>query len=119
MLGEALATYVDSGRFSWIPENFVTGHLEGTFLAVAATNDDRINAEIVSKAIDLGVLVCDASSAARSQIIFGAVHRNEEDVTVAVFTDGRDPSEARRTRDRIAALMTGSTLDAKNRSGPT
>jgi siroheme synthase (precorrin-2 oxidase/ferrochelatase) len=49
------------------------------------------------------VLVCDASSASRSEVIFGALHHGAG-VTLAVFTDGRDPSLARNTRDRIATL---------------
>jgi len=37
-------------------------------------------------------------------VIFGALHTNEGAI-IAVFTDGRDPSHARRTRDRIAHLL--------------
>lgn len=58
---------------------------------------------MVEEARARGVLICDASSGHRSQVIFGALHRGEA-VTVAVFTDGTDPSLARRTRDRIRAI---------------
>ena len=51
-----------------------------------------------------GVLTCDASSAERSEFIFGALHRGNG-LAVAVFTDGADPSLARNTRDRIAAFL--------------
>jgi siroheme synthase (precorrin-2 oxidase/ferrochelatase) len=36
-------------------------------------------------------------------VIFGAL-LEEGDLTLAVFTDGQDPSLARKTRDRIAGL---------------
>ena len=74
------------------------------FLTVAATNDDDRNAAVVRAAIRNGALACDASSAERSQVIFGALHQHD-DTTIAVFTDGHDPSRARRTRDQIANLL--------------
>ena len=88
------------GELLWIRESFREDHLDGAFLAVAATDDEGLNSSLVEAAGRLRILVCDASSAERSQVIFGALHEGEE-VTVAVFTDGRDPSLARKTRDRI------------------
>jgi precorrin-2 dehydrogenase/sirohydrochlorin ferrochelatase len=84
--------------------SFEEGHLDDAFLVVAATDDDELNAEIARLARLRGALVCDASSADRSDVIFGALLADGGN-TVAVFTDGRDPSKARRTRDRIAELM--------------
>jgi len=37
-------------------------------------------------------------------VIFAALLQHD-DVTVAVFTDGRDPAQAARTRDQIADLL--------------
>jgi siroheme synthase (precorrin-2 oxidase/ferrochelatase) len=74
------------------------------FLAVAATDEDDRNAAVVQAAVRNGALACDASSAERSQVIFGALLQSE-DVTIAVFTDGRDPALARRTRDQITDLI--------------
>ena len=90
-----------SGELRWIREPFRNDHLHGVFLAVAATDDDALNAQVAQEALRRGTLVCDASSAERSQVIFGALHRGDG-FTVAVFTDGRDPSRAREIRDRIA-----------------
>ncbi|NIU78087.1 MAG: hypothetical protein GWN71_32400, partial [Gammaproteobacteria bacterium] len=47
---------------------------------------------------------CDASSARHSQVIFGALLESAG-VTIATFTDGRSPTRARETRDRIARLL--------------
>ncbi len=85
-------------------ETFREEHLGGAFLVIAATDDEAQNAAIVRGAGKRGALVCDASSAERSQVIFGALLEGD-DVTVAVFTDGRDPALARKTRDRIALLL--------------
>jgi siroheme synthase (precorrin-2 oxidase/ferrochelatase) len=63
----------------------------------------------VAAAADLGVLACDASAAERSDFIFGALHQGEG-VTIAVFSDGRDPSLSRITRDRIAAFVSAESM---------
>ena len=101
---EELARMAASGEILWRREAFREGHLNGAFLAVAATDDEGSNARLVDRARKLGVLVCDASSEERSQLIFGALHEGEG-ITVAVFTDGENPSRARLFRDRIAAFL--------------
>jgi len=101
---DELAEQIDSGRVRWVRETFREEHVGGAFLAVAATDDDALNAAVVRVAVQSGTLACDASSAERSQVIFGALLEDGE-VTIAVFTGGRDPARARRTRDRIADLM--------------
>jgi siroheme synthase-like protein len=100
-LTEELVGQVRAGHIDWIEDSFREEHLDGTLLAVAATDDDSLNATIVRLGAQGEVLVCDASSAERTEVIFPALHQ-AEDVTIAVFTDGRDPARARKTRDRIA-----------------
>jgi len=103
---EELARMAASGEILWRREGFREDHLHGAFLAVAATDDEGLNARLVDRAKKLGILVCDASSEERSQLIFGALHEGEG-IMVSVFTDGEDPSRARKTRDRIAAFLSG------------
>jgi uroporphyrin-III C-methyltransferase/precorrin-2 dehydrogenase/sirohydrochlorin ferrochelatase len=100
-----LAGQIEAGRPRWVREAFRAEHLEGAWLVVAATDDEALNAAVVGAASRRGALVCDASSAGRSGVIFGALLEGG-DVTVAVFTDGRDPALARRTRDEIEAWLT-------------
>jgi siroheme synthase-like protein len=110
-----LAEQIEAGRIRWVQdsltadgdvERYVQEHPGGAFLMVAATDDEAVNAAVVRSAGQGGALVCDASSGERSQVIFGALLQ-VDDATVAVFTDGRDPERARRTRDRIATLVAG------------
>ena len=68
---------------------------------VMATDDPVLNATGVRTAAEQGVLACDASSMEDSRVIFGAL-LERDGVTVAVFTDGRDPARAARVRDSIA-----------------
>ncbi|MGW8265646.1 MAG: precorrin-2 dehydrogenase/sirohydrochlorin ferrochelatase family protein [Longimicrobiales bacterium] len=94
----------ERGRITWIREAAGARHFDGALLAVAATDDVEENARLTKTAKGLGVLICDASSAERSEIIFGALHV-AEGLTIAVFTDGEDPTRARATRDGIAAFV--------------
>lgn len=101
-----LAEQIEAGRARWVRQAFREEHLDDTLLVIAATDDQATNAAVVRLAGQRNTLVCDASSPRRSEIIFGALlHR--EDSTIAVFTDGRDPAHARRTRDEIADLLAG------------
>jgi len=101
--GGEVAALAEAGEITWLKKAAQEGDLEGSFLAVIASDSEELNAQLVGSAKDRGILVCDASSAERTEVIFGALHHGH-DTTVAVFTDGRDPSLARKTRDRIAEL---------------
>ena len=103
---EALAEQIAAGRVRWGKASFREEHLTDAFLVVAATDDEALNASIVRVAVQCRILVCDASSAERSEVIFGALYQGKN-VTIAVFTDGHDPAQARRTRDQIANLVSG------------
>jgi siroheme synthase-like protein len=97
----------ESGAVRWLREPFQDHHLQGVFLVVAATHDDALNARLAREAGKREILVCDASSAQRSQVIFGALHEGEG-FTMAVFTHGRSPSRSREIRDRIASWLSES-----------
>lgn len=92
-----------TGELEWVKRPAREGDLEGAFLAVIASDSEELNTRLYRYAKDRGILICDASSADRTEVIFGALHHGS-DTTLAVFTDGQDPSLARRTRDRIAEL---------------
>lgn len=99
-----LMKLVAEGTILWARESYRREHLYGAFLAVVATDRPELNAQVVEDAGLAGALVCDASSADRSEFIFGALEKGEG-FTVAVFTDGENPAAARSVRDRIATLM--------------
>lgn len=108
---QELAGQIEAGRVRWEEATFRNAHLEGVFLAIAASDDEAINAEVARLAAESGALVCDASSAERSDVVFAALLQHDG-TTVAVFTDGHDPARAARTRDKIAEQ-----LAAARRSG--
>lgn len=104
VVSEELAGRIAAGVVQWIEGPFREEQLERAFLVVAATGDPTLNAAVAAAAERAGALACNASSGKSSQVIFGALV-DHEGVTVAVFTDGRDPARARDTRDRIAAHL--------------
>lgn len=101
---DELRALVRAGAVRWIEGPFHEAQVHGAMLVVAATNYQVLNHTIVEQARRAGALACDASSSAGSQVIFGALLEHDG-ATIAVFTNGRDPSRARHTRDRIARLV--------------
>jgi len=58
----------------------------------------------VEIAAEARALACDASSARRSTVVFGAL-LEDQGVTIATFTDGKSPAQAKQKRDEIARLL--------------
>ena len=72
-----LAHEIEAGQVRWVQDSFREEHLRGAYFVVAATDVQALNATAVGLAARCGALVCDASSAERSELIFGAVHDPE------------------------------------------
>lgn len=103
-LTDRLTAEVRAGRVRWTEARFAPDLLDGAYLVVVATDEPEVNARAAECVRQRGALLCDATSSARSQVICGAI-LEEEGLTVATFTDGRDPGRARRTRDQIAEWL--------------
>ena len=99
-----LAERIEADGLKWIRDSFREEHLGDAFLVVAATDDEGLNKTVARCAAQRGALACNVSSAEHSQVIFGAL-LDADDVTIAVFSDGRDPARAARRRDEIANLL--------------
>lgn len=104
LVTDELAEVTDRGDVRWVRDVFCDDLVGDPILVVAATDDGGVNESIIRLCRRRGVLVCDASAAERSDVIFGALHQ-QDDAIVAVFTDGHDPKGSRKTRDRIARLL--------------
>jgi siroheme synthase-like protein len=100
----ALRRAAGEGAVGWLGRPYADGMLGGAFLVVAATDSQAVNGAVAEEAARMGALALNASSAEGSNVIFGAQLRTDG-VNIAVFTDGRDPAHARRTRDRIASFL--------------
>ena len=100
-LTPALDELARTAAVRWEHRPFASGDLAGAFLAFAATGDDAVNAAVVSEARAAGILVNDASDAARGDFATPAVHRAGP-LTVTVDSSGLSPSFTKRVRDELA-----------------
>ncbi|HEY4440223.1 MAG TPA: hydroxymethylbilane synthase [Candidatus Elarobacter sp.] len=100
-LVRALAALADAGEIAWVARPYRQADLDGAVLAFAATGDDGVNAAIAADARRAGVLVNDASDAARGDFATPAVHRSGP-LTVTVDSGGLAPSFTKRIRDELA-----------------
>jgi len=79
---------------------FQPSDLDGVFLAVAATNDETVNAALVREARERGVLVCDATAADRGDFALPAVVRVGE-LTFTIETGGAAPAFSKRIAEEL------------------
>jgi hydroxymethylbilane synthase len=100
-LSDELALQAAAGDISWEARLFAFGDCAGAALAFAATDDVGINAAVVVDARKHGVLVNDASDAARGDFVTPAVHR-AGGLTVTIDSGGLSPSFTARIRDELA-----------------
>jgi hydroxymethylbilane synthase len=100
-LSTALSSLAETGGIAWEARRYAPGDLDGAFLAFAATDDDATNASIAADARAAGILVNDASDAARGDFATPAVHRSGP-LTVTVDSAGLSPSFTKRIRDELA-----------------
>lgn len=88
-----------------IPEPYQSHHLDGAFIAFAATNSPAVNQQVVRHAQSKGILVCrtDNDELMSGDFTNAALHRNTK-LTIAVSAAG-SPAFAAAVRDNIAKQL--------------
>ena len=94
---EALA---EAGRITLHRESYRKAHLEGAFLAIAATGDEAVNGQVAQDARELGILVNVVDRPALCTFTVPATLRRGE-LILAVATGGRCPSLASALREEL------------------
>lgn len=95
-----LAELATEGRVRLFQRNYEEGDLRDAFIAIAATDDNEVNNDLLKEAKDRKVLVNVVDDADNCDFIVPALlHRG--DVTIAVSTSGRSPALARKIRTRL------------------
>jgi precorrin-2 dehydrogenase/sirohydrochlorin ferrochelatase len=79
------------------------------YILLAATNDSKLNAELVKAAKYYGCMVYSVDNPAQNDFILPAV-AHVGDVKVAVSTGGKSPAMARALRERIEKMVTPQDL---------
>jgi len=99
-----LRILAESGSIRWIRDHYSTDRLQGFQIVVAATSDADLNIRIGREARDRNILHCITSPGRVSQIIFPATW-TQNDITVAIHSDGRDCLLARDIRNALRDAM--------------
>jgi precorrin-2 dehydrogenase/sirohydrochlorin ferrochelatase len=85
------------GRLAWIPRRFQPCDVNGAFLVIAATPDDRVNELVFREAERCGILCNAVDQPPRCNFYFPAVVRRGP-LQIAISTNGLSPSLAQRLR---------------------
>lgn len=101
---------VRSLGFTLKEKNFETGDLNGVKVLFICTDDERRNHDIYRMAHERGILACVCDDKPYCDFISPAIVR-QDNITVAVGSDGSDVRRSIRIRNRIKALIESGLLD--------
>lgn len=101
---------VRSLGFTLKEKNFETGDLNGVKVLFICTDDKRRNHDIYRMAHERGILACVCDDKPYCDFISPAIIR-QDNITVAVGSDGSDVRRTIRIRNRIKALIESGLLD--------
>jgi precorrin-2 dehydrogenase / sirohydrochlorin ferrochelatase len=97
-----LAKYADEGSITWDRREFGDGDLDGTFMAIAATNDTDVNIAVHDGAERRAMLVNVVDVPPLCNFILPAIERSGP-LAIAISTAGASPALAKRMKREIAA----------------
>ena len=100
----ALAQPVKRGSMRHRAKRFEEEDLSGAQLAVAATNDERVNRAVAAAARAAGIAVNVADDVERSSFVMASVVERGP-LQIAISTSGASPALARRLRARIEGAI--------------
>ena len=90
-----------SGGVTWVQRDYEPGDLKGAFIAIAATDDNKVNRLIADEANERNVLLNVVDVTHLCTFIAPSVARRG-DVTIATSTGGASPALARKFREELS-----------------
>lgn len=103
-------------RVVWHARKYVSSCLDGVYLAIAASSDERVNQQVYEDATQRGILVNVVDVPPLCDFYYPAVARRGA-LTVAVSSQGESPNLAQRLRDEINELLPQELGEAVSRIG--
>lgn len=88
------------GRLRWIQRPFEISDLDGSFLVVAATDSEEVNARVYKEAFERGILANSVDDPPHCDFYFGSVV-SRGSLQIAISTAGESPAVAQRLRREI------------------
>ena len=98
---EELQRLASEGSITWLQREYEPSDLEGTFMAIAATNDTDVNIGIYDDAEKRAMLVNVVDVPPLCNFILPAIVRTGP-LAIAISTAGASPALAKRIRNQIA-----------------
>jgi precorrin-2 dehydrogenase / sirohydrochlorin ferrochelatase len=89
------------GSIEWIEREYETGDLEGTFIAIAATDDTDVNISVYDDAEERAMLVNVVDVPPLCNFILPAIVRTGP-LAIAISTAGASPALAKRIKRQVA-----------------
>ena len=97
---ERVRNLVDDDNVTWAQRGYRPGDLAGAFIAIAATDDSKVNQRIAAEAKERNVLLNVVDVTHLCTFIAPSVV-SKGDVTIAVSTGGTSPALARKFREEL------------------
>src|ERR671933_2163560 len=97
-----LVELAEEGSIEWIRRDYETGDLEGTFIAIAATDDTDVNIRVYDDAERRAMLVNIVDVPPLCNFILPAIVRTGP-LAIAISTAGASPALAKRIKRQVAA----------------
>ena len=99
-LTPALAALCDTSAITWTARCYAEGDLAGAFLALAATNDSTVNAQVAAEARQRGILANIGDDPVAGNFTTTATIRRG-DLVLAVTTSGASPTLTANVRRQL------------------
>ena len=103
-LSELLREKLERGEIEYLQREYQRGDLEGVFLAIAATDDYRLNAQIAGEAEERGVLFNAVDQPELCNFIVPSIVERG-DLLIAISTSGSSPSLAKKIRVWLEGII--------------
>ncbi|MGA7339267.1 MAG: siroheme synthase CysG, partial [Terracidiphilus sp.] len=88
------------GKLEWVQREFEPADLDGSFLAIAATDSPAVNSAVYRAAQERGILCNSVDDIPNCDFFFGSVV-SRGDLQIAISTAGESPAVAQRLRREI------------------
>jgi siroheme synthase-like protein len=100
-VSEGVGELADSRKITWLPRAYEPGDLKGAFIAIAATNEHKINQQIANEARQQKALLNVVDTPHLCTFIAPSIAQRGA-VVVATSTGGASPALARKFREELS-----------------
>ncbi|MBU2461730.1 bifunctional precorrin-2 dehydrogenase/sirohydrochlorin ferrochelatase, partial [bacterium] len=98
-----LKEYVSEKKIEHIEREYVSQDIEGAFLVIGATDDEKTNIQIAKDCRNLGILINIVDSPSLSDFLVPAVV-SRGSLTISIGTSGNSPALAKKIKEEIGFL---------------